>query len=466
MASEPSQSPVVVRATNVGKCYHVYDRPADRLRQALLRWRRQYYREFWALRDVSFEIRQGEALGILGRNGSGKSTLLQIIAGTLQPSEGEVAVTGRVAALLELGSGFNPEFTGRENVFMNGAILGLPRRTIEERFDEIASFADIGNFLDQPVKTYSSGMLVRLAFAVQVQLEPDILIVDEALAVGDALFQKRCYQRIEELRAQGVTLLFVSHDQETVRTLTSQGVLLHEGRMRSYGPSGEVVLDYRRLLHDEEKRYFAWHLERVRQRQAQENPPPCDPAPNPSEPSAEGPSSAPPTSPALRRDHLSFGDYDAEVTGVGILNAEGAEASVFYPGDPLVIRVGVQIHRDLEHLNVGLRIRNKQGIKIYSWGTLNQDLQIWSQHREGETFWDRRFTAGTSLTIDFTCPCDLGVNLYEVQAVVAEERDRYYGDQRILHWRDEAAFFQVLMTYREYFFGGTCDLRMTANVHD
>ena len=204
---------VVIRIEQAGKCYHMYDKPQDRLKQALLRWNRTYFREFWAVRGVSLEMQRGEAVGIVGRNGSGKSTLLQMIAGTLAPTEGRVQVAGRIAALLELGSGFNPEFTGRENVYLNGTILGLSTREIDERFDAIAGFADIGTFIDQPVKTYSSGMMVRLAFAVQVQVSPDILIVDEALAVGDALFQKRCFQRLEELRSQGVTLLFVSHDQ-------------------------------------------------------------------------------------------------------------------------------------------------------------------------------------------------------------------------------------------------------------
>ncbi len=218
---------------------------------------RQYYREFWALKDVSFDVKNGETVGIIGRNGSGKSTLLQIITGTLAPTEGTVITHGRIAALLELGSGFNPDFTGRENVYLNGALLGFSTAQIDEKFDAIASFADIGEHLDQPVKTYSSGMLVRLAFAVQVQVEPEILIVDEALAVGDALFQKRCFQRIEKLVSDGTTVLFVSHDQESVRTLTNRALLLNKGRSVEWGLSSEVVLKYRKLLHDEEAAYFA-----------------------------------------------------------------------------------------------------------------------------------------------------------------------------------------------------------------
>lgn len=428
----------LITCENVGKCYHIYERPSDRMRQALLRWTgRRYFREFWALRDVSFSAQRGEALGVIGRNGSGKSTLLQIIAGTLAPTEGQARVTGRVSALLELGSGFNPEFTGRENVYMNGAILGLPRREVDERFDEIAAFADIGDFLDQPVKTYSSGMLVRLAFAVQSQVNPDILIVDEALAVGDALFQKRCFQAIEKLRAAGVTLLFVSHDQEIVRTLTTRALLLHNGVPRAIGPSAEVVLEYRRLLHEEESRWFAREMDRAQDRAA--------------------------PSPATA-DRLSFGDRDAEIISAEVLNERAEPASVFYPGDRILIRVKVGLNRDLNHLNVGLRIRDKQGVKIYSWGTLNQDIMIWAGRSAGPVFWERSFRAAQTLTVDFEFPCTLGLNLYEVQAAVSQEEDRYYGAQRMLHWRDEAAFFQVLVAKHEYFFGGVCDLRMTARV--
>lgn len=448
MSSDPAPPPVMLSVRDLGKCYHIYDRPQDRLRQILRRRRKRYYREFWALRGLSFELRKGDALGIVGQNGSGKSTLLQLIAGTLQPSEGEIRIEGRVAALLELGSGFNPNFTGRENVYMNGAILGLSRREIDERFDDIAAFADIGEFLNQPVQTYSSGMMVRLAFAVQVQVNPDILIIDEALAVGDALFQKRCFQRLEELRAAGVTLLFVSHDQESVRTLTSNAILLHEGCVRSSGPSGEVLLDYRRLLHDEEKRYFDQHLAQAR------NKPPAEAGRAVPTPNADGNG---------RSDRLSFGDFDAEVLDARVLGGS-KEDSVVYPGEKLAIRVRVRVNRDMNHLNVAVRIRNKQGVKMYSWGTLNQDMAIWAGRATGEVFWERSFRAGDEVVVDFECICNLGVNLYEVQAAVSEERDRSYNAQRILHWRDEAAFFQVLMARQEYFFGGACDMRMTARV--
>jgi lipopolysaccharide transport system ATP-binding protein len=437
----------------------MYDRPADRLKQALFRWRTTYFREFWAVRGVSLELRRGEAVGIIGRNGSGKSTLLQMIAGTLAPSEGSVEVAGRVAALLELGSGFNPEFSGRDNVHLNGAILGLSRREIDERFDAIASFADIGAFIDQPVKTYSSGMLVRLAFAVQVQLEPDVLIVDEALAVGDALFQKRCFQRLEQLRNQGVTLLFVSHDQESVRTLTSRALLLHEGRPRALGPSGEVVLEYRRLLHEAE---LAWGAGQARRAAAERPATPAASATDSILGSISGSASG--SASGSRSDALSFGTLDARVERVQVLDGAGEPASVFRPGDVVRIRIACLIEKDACNLNIGLRIRNKQGVKMYSWGTLNRDIAIWSGRAAGEVFWDRAFKAGERVEVELAFECTLGMDFYEVQASITHERDRFYRDQRMLHWLDEAAFFHVVVHQDEYFFGGVCDLRMTATV--
>lgn len=241
-----------IRVQGMGKCYHVYDKPQDRLKQSLWRGRRQYYREFWALRDVSFEVRPGETVGIIGRNGSGKSTLLQMIAGTLTPTTGSVETNGRIAALLELGSGFNPEFSGRENIFMNGAILGLTETEIAARFDEIAAFADIGDFIEQPVKTYSSGMMVRLAFAVSVCVQPDILIVDEALAVGDMAFQFKCMHRLEQLTQSGTTLLFVSHDIGVVKAFCQRAIYLSRGTIKEQGDTGRVIEYYRLDMRDEQ----------------------------------------------------------------------------------------------------------------------------------------------------------------------------------------------------------------------
>src|SRR5688500_2376308 len=227
----PPGSPLVISVRNVSKAYRIYDQPQDRLKQMVWRGRRNFGRDFWAVRDVSLDVRKGETVGIIGRNGSGKSTLLQMIAGTLTQTSGEIVVNGRVGALLELGSGFNPDFSGRENVYLNAAILGLDRSEIENKFEDIAAFADIGQFIDQPVKHYSSGMLVRLAFAVHASIEPAILIADEALSVGDMYFQAKCMARIGELRAKGTSILFVSHSLGAVKALSSRAILLEAGRM-------------------------------------------------------------------------------------------------------------------------------------------------------------------------------------------------------------------------------------------
>ncbi|HUB26865.1 MAG TPA: ABC transporter ATP-binding protein [Tepidisphaeraceae bacterium] len=433
-----SDGNIAIRVSNLSKCYHIYDSPRDRLKQTLFSGR-NYYREFWALRDVSFEVRKGEAVGIIGRNGSGKSTLLQLITGTLKPTAGQIEVSGRVAALLELGSGFNPEFTGRENVYLNGVLLGLTNEQIDQRFDAIADFADIGDFIDQPVKTYSSGMLVRLAFAVQVQIEPDILIVDEALAVGDALFQKYCFQKIEKLVSNGTSLLFVSHDQEAVRTLTHHAMLLTRGQVKSTGTSAEVLLEYRRQLHEEE----AAHFSKINQ-----------------DLSAKATAQIAPA--AFRSDRLSFGDGDAEVASVAVFNDKGEPCNVFHPLDSVRVRVECLLKINVDHLNIGLRLRNKEGVKVYSWGTLNQDISIRNGLAQGELFWEKTFQAGTRVVVDFDFVCCLGTNLYEIQAAVTQEGKPYYGEQRMLHWRDEAAFFHVIVKEREYFFGGAFDMRMQA----
>ncbi len=258
---------IAIKVSNFSKCYQIYNQPNDRLKQfivpklcrlipalkrlfptprplASLSPLPIFYKDFWALKDVSFEIKKGETFGIIGRNGSGKSTLLQMICGTLSPTSGTVETKGRIAALLELGSGFNPEFTGRENIYINGAVLGLTKEEIDARLDNIIAFADIGDFIEQPVKTYSSGMSVRLAFAVQTQLDPDILIIDEALSVGDFFFQQKCFSYIRGLCAKGLTLIFVSHDMGTLRDICSRGIYLRQGDLMLEGNISDVISKY------------------------------------------------------------------------------------------------------------------------------------------------------------------------------------------------------------------------------
>lgn len=257
-----TSSDFAIRVQNVSKCYQIYDRPRDRLKQfffprlqrLLGKTPKHYFREFWALKNVSFEIKKGQTVGIIGRNGSGKSTLLQIICGTSSPTSGLMETNGRIAALLELGSGFNPEFTGRENVYMNAAVLGLSKEETDARYGDIETFADIGDFIEQPVKSYSSGMVVRLAFAVAINVAPDILVVDEALSVGDELFQRKCFSRIEAIKKSGATILFVSHSGAAIIELCDHAILLDKGDKLMDGAPKIIVGRYQRLLYAPESK--------------------------------------------------------------------------------------------------------------------------------------------------------------------------------------------------------------------
>lgn len=434
---------IVIKVKNLTKIYKLYDQHTDRFKEALHPFGKKFHKDFYALNDVSFEIRKGETFGIVGRNGSGKSTLLKIITGVLAPTSGEVFVKGKVASLLELGAGFNPEYTGLENIYFLGAITGFSRQEMEEKIEDVLSFADIGEFIYQPVKSYSSGMMVRLAFAVNVMMKPDILIIDEALSVGDALFQKKCFQYLEELISAGTTFLFVSHDQESIRTLTDRAMLLCNGAMKCIGTSSDAIFEYRKLLHEEEKIAIEKHM-----KQQMNKPIIKDKNLNNKK----------------RADQLSFGDLDAEILDVKVYDANMEEKSVFYPLEKIIIKVKCQANKDLEKLCVGIRIRNKEGLKVYSWGTLNQDMAIIAGVSQGKLFWEYRFQADEVFAMKFEFDCTLGVNLYEIQVAILEEQTFDYMSQRILHWRDETAYFQVAMNNREYFYGGAFDLRMESEL--
>lgn len=253
-------SDIAIKVENLSKCYQIYDKPRDRLLQGIMprlqrltgKEPKQYCREFWALKDVSFEVKKGETVGIIGKNGSGKSTLLQMICGTLTPTSGSIQTNGRVAALLELGAGFNPEFTGRENVYMNAIILGLTREEVDACFNDIVLFAELGGFIEYPVKTYSSGMYVRLAFSVAIHTKPSILIVDEALSVGDARFQAKCLNHIKSMKSSGVSILFVSHDIGAVRTLCDRTAWLDSGQMKLIGEVFPITAHYTECLFGQE----------------------------------------------------------------------------------------------------------------------------------------------------------------------------------------------------------------------
>lgn len=239
---------VVIAARNLTKRYRLFGHPGDRVKQFMSLGLRRYHREFTALEDVSFDIRRGETVGIIGRNGSGKSTLLQLVCGILKPTSGTISVRGRVSALLELGAGFNPEFTGRENVYFQGAIMGLDRAAMDARFDAIAAFADIGEFIDQPVRTYSSGMFVRLAFSVAVHLDPDVLVVDEVLAVGDAIFQQKCFDRIRRLQSRGTSIIVVSHNPYQIERLCHSAAVMQQGILSALRPAHETLAMYHEMV--------------------------------------------------------------------------------------------------------------------------------------------------------------------------------------------------------------------------
>lgn len=403
---------VVVDVRGVSKRYEIYGRPVDRLKQTLWRGRVRFYREFWALRDVDLDLRRGQALGIIGRNGSGKSTLLQIIAGTLRPTEGTVIVRGRVHALLELGSGFNHEFTGRENVFLNGAILGLPREQVAARFDDIASFADIGDFLDRPIKEYSTGMVVRLAFAVQVQLSPDVLVVDEALAVGDEKFQRKCYARLEELQAAGVSVLLVTHSTEVVLKYCQRAILLEGGRVHGSGASKHIVDQYHALLYADEQAYLRWL--------GRSTEPASALAPQ-SEGARDAEKADVPAALAPVGSSEPGEDARALIERAWVTDATGAPRESFVTGAEAEIGFSVRVLQDLAAMQAGIRIRTVEGVEVY--GTSTRYL--------GASLVD--VAAGTVCRATFRMRLLLGAGVYFVSVAVAEPRqgpDMRYLDKR------------------------------------
>lgn len=351
---------IAISLKHVSKVYKRYARPVDRLKEILLPGKSRAD-EFWALRDINLEIPKAQTVGIVGRNGSGKSTLLQIIAGTLTPTTGEVHVNGRVSALLELGSGFNPEFTGRQNVFFNGRLLGLNQGEIEEKFDEIAGFADIGDFIDQPVKTYSSGMFVRLAFAVAVNVDPEILIVDEALAVGDIVFQHRCMRRMRNLMDSGVTTLFVSHDSGAIKTLCNSAVMINQGKVYASGLPNEVIIKYMKLVTEaelgiappeEEERIITSHMN--------ENTatPQKDPQQN-----------------LVKVNPTRRGSRKALIGNIKMLNQleeDAGETPIFGFNEQVTLLVELQVYELLQSCIVGFFVCDKNGNELIGSNTLDR----------------------------------------------------------------------------------------------
>jgi len=378
----------LVLVQNVSKLYRLYRRPADRLRE-LLPGVAPAHRDFWALRDISFEVERGETLGLVGPNGCGKSTLLQMVSGILQPTTGRVVTRGRIAALLELGAGFNPEFSGRENVYLNGEIMGLSRGEIDRAMPSIESFAEIGEFMERPVKEYSSGMYVRLAFSTAIHVDPEILIVDEALAVGDAVFANRCVRKFQELRDRKITVLFVSHDLGLVKQLSDRAILLLGGRIEAAGAPNDVI-----------NRYIGLVLEKQ----------------------------APETRQELLRSSFRHGDGTSEIVGIQMLNARGEETTSIASGEPVTVRVQARFHRAVSDPMVGILVRTRIGMDVYGTNTRIEHTEL------GD------FDAGQLLEVDFGIECWLTPQQYTLTAATQN------ADGSSHDWLDDAIAFDVVDT--------------------
>ena len=425
-------SEIAIKVDNLSKCYQIYDNPRDRLMQMLMRGRRQYYREFWALRDVSFEVRKGETLGIVGRNGSGKSTLLQMLCGTLNPTSGSIQASGRIAALLELGSGFNPEFTGRENVYMNGAVLGLCRNEVDQRFNDIAAFADIGEFIEYPVKTYSSGMMVRLAFAVAINANPDILIVDEALSVGDERFQRKCFSRIEAIRASGTTILFVSHSGAQIVELCDRAVLLDDGEKLAVGEPKLIVGRYQKLLyapadmrdvireqircmeeHSEVKKiYIESSMDKV---SALDHDPELQEIFDPN------------LKPSSTIEYKSHGAY---INSLAILTLAGRQVNNLVCGKTYCYRYVVNFTESATNILFGMLIKTTSGVELGGASSASSIQKALSFVKSGSEF-----------QIDYHFECNLNSGVYFINAGVFGVKN---GEEMYLHRVLDACIFRVL----------------------
>lgn len=418
---------VAIRVEAVSKCYHIYPTPRDRLKQFVLpRVRRmlglnasRYYNEFWASRDISFEIRRGETVGIIGRNGSGKSTLLQMICGTLTPTAGTIETRGRVAALLELGSGFNPEFSGRENVYLNGAVLGLTRDEIDARLADILAFADIGDFIEQPVKTYSSGMFVRLAFAVVAHVDPEILIVDEALSVGDALFQSKCAARMRALMKRGTTVLFVSHDTHSIKSLCDRAILLEGGTVAAMGDTNEVVeAYYARLVGSSNDASVEALLSTDR---------------------IEAPQAGlgvdlmgDPTAFNARADYQRLTDGGARFLNVRLMDQDGTDIPGAEFGQVVRLRMVIQVNRDIPELAVGYHIRDMKGVElVYSDTMVEKDSRL------------KGLRAGQQFLVDWTFKVALREGQYNFACMASIPRDPVVGSVHVCDFVPFALQFHV-----------------------
>lgn len=415
-------SETAVRVENLNKCYHIYQKPRDRLLQMLWGRRRRFFQEFWALRDVSFEVHKGETVGIIGRNGSGKSTLLQLICGTLNPTSGSIRTQGRIAALLELGSGFNPEFTGRENVYLNATVLGLTKEEIDARYDDIVAFADIGDFIIQPVKTYSSGMVIRLAFAVIAHVDADILVVDEALAVGDAFFVQKCMRFLRKFIETG-TLIFVSHDSAAVVNLCSRAIWLHEGIIHADGAPKEISEAY--LASQYEAQQGASCVAPVAALE------PADEAARESNTYRDMRLDFINTTPyrndvelfQFQSDGMCFGKGSARIVSVRLLDMHGQPLSWIVGGEKVKLEIVCDVFSEITNPIVGFYIKDRLGQPLFGDNTFNfiqqAPLRILSHQRLVAAF-------------EFTMPI-LPMGDYSITAAIAEGTQENHVQHHWIH---------------------------------
>jgi ABC-type polysaccharide/polyol phosphate transport system ATPase subunit len=342
----------------VSKSYAIYESPGDRLKELLSLNHLHCHRDFLALQDLTFEVKRGETFCIVGENGSGKSTMLQMVAGILHPTTGTVAVNGRVSALLELGAGFNPEFSGRDNVYLNGSILGLTTRQIDQRYQDIEAFAEIGEFINQPVKTYSSGMVVRLAFAVAINVDPEILLVDEALAVGDVYFRQRCMRKVHELRARGITILFVSHATADVKAIGDRVLWLDQGRLVEVGEPDRVISKYLAAMVQKDSRYL------LRKARDEEKRPAGDRV------------RAPEIVETIPNIDHRYGDERARVIGIAVLDEFGEPLHHLEPASRMVVRISVRAREPVATPIVGFMLRNQMGMDFSGTNTTREGYQL------------------------------------------------------------------------------------------
>ncbi|WP_096700269.1 ABC transporter ATP-binding protein [Magnetospirillum sp. 15-1] len=422
-------SEIVISGKNLGKCYAIFPNPFARLKQMLVRGRRRYFKEYWALEGVDIEVRRGDAVGIIGRNGSGKSTLLQIIAGLLTPTTGEVEINGHIAAMLRLGAGFNPEFTGRENIGLAASVLGLTNAQVKERTPAIIEFAGIGDFIDQPVRTYSSGMHARLAFAISAHVDADILIIDEVLSVGDAAFVQKCMRFIHKFRQQH-TLLFVSHDVNAVLNLCNKALWIDCGSVRAWGDAKDVCHQYQASLTNELDDSARFHIGGHRKQL-----PPAEAQQDFRAESLRG-SQVPTRIEVFDFDPDApwFGQRGATIEHVGLLDTDGNRPSLLHGGETLALEVTCRAERDLESPIVGFYIKDRLGQPLFGDNTYMVYRDTPARQRAGQIF-KARFR--------FQMPY-LAAGDYAVLAAIADGTQQVHVQH---HWIDEALFFRVSHTH-------------------